>query len=569
MAQAARDQNNVTTLLAVSSVDGVTPVVVYANPTTHRLLVDSAATASMAIGGSITGATQGSVLFAGASGVLAQDNSNFYWDSTNKLLGIGTSTFTGGNLPATGTNKLIVNGTGGTSMIIQDTTSFANFVASGATEGNFSVVDVGATSGSRVWNFNGNDGVLSIRRLSDAYNSVTSTPMVILANGFAGFGTTNPLANLVVNGTVASNQVGVSVNNTDTSGYSVFRIGTASAAAVGMALHQFNSAYSGTGAYSALATTLSAFETGGLNLQANASAPVRIFSGGSATANKVADFSATSTLIGTNFANYVSMAGSASNPVISALGSSTNIDMLIQPKGNGQVVVGAGGWTYTTASTGAGSLFLSNGTSDSPNIKFAYANLSNLALDTASCTLAGTVQALRFIKNSDETGGAEIGAIDLSGNLFMLGSIGSTAIRNTKGWFTNLEVTNAPTLNGVAIPSISSTNTLTNKRITKRISAVGSSATPTVNTDNADIVQITSLAVAITSMTTNLSGTPAAGDMIMFQITDNGSARAITWGASFASTTVALPTTTVASTMLRIGFQRNNANTVWDCIAVA
>lgn len=42
MAQAARDQNNVTTLLAVSSVDGVTPVVVYANPTTHRLLVDSA-----------------------------------------------------------------------------------------------------------------------------------------------------------------------------------------------------------------------------------------------------------------------------------------------------------------------------------------------------------------------------------------------------------------------------------------------------------------------------------------------------------------------------------------------
>lgn len=42
MDNASRDQNFVTTLLAVSSVDGVTPVTLYANPTTHRLLVDLA-----------------------------------------------------------------------------------------------------------------------------------------------------------------------------------------------------------------------------------------------------------------------------------------------------------------------------------------------------------------------------------------------------------------------------------------------------------------------------------------------------------------------------------------------
>jgi len=46
----------------------------------------------MAIGGSITSATAGSVLFAGAAGVLAQDNANFFWDDTNNRLGIGTST---------------------------------------------------------------------------------------------------------------------------------------------------------------------------------------------------------------------------------------------------------------------------------------------------------------------------------------------------------------------------------------------------------------------------------------------------------------------------------------------
>lgn len=113
------------------------------------------------------------------------------------------------------------------------------------------------------------------------------------------------------------------------------------------------------------------------------------------------------------------------------------------------------------------------------------------------------------------------------------------------------------------------TDTLTNKRISKRVVVTTQSATPTINTDNGDIFQITGLAQAITSFTTNLSGTPVAGDMMMIQITDNGTARAITWGASFASTTVTLPTTTVISTMLRVLFQRNNANNAWDCIGTA
>lgn len=41
MVNASRDENNVPTLLGASSADGTTPVRVYANPTTHRLLVDA------------------------------------------------------------------------------------------------------------------------------------------------------------------------------------------------------------------------------------------------------------------------------------------------------------------------------------------------------------------------------------------------------------------------------------------------------------------------------------------------------------------------------------------------
>lgn len=42
------------------------------------------------IGGPLPGATAGSVLFAGAGGLFAQDNSHFFWDDTNYWLGVGT-----------------------------------------------------------------------------------------------------------------------------------------------------------------------------------------------------------------------------------------------------------------------------------------------------------------------------------------------------------------------------------------------------------------------------------------------------------------------------------------------
>lgn len=169
------------------------------------------------------------------------------------------------------------------------------------------------------------------------------------------------------------------------------------------------------------------------------------------------------------------------------------------------------------------------------------------------------------------TGGFTISGGDLvlgTNNITLTGSIASTGSRVTKGWFTDLEVTNAPTLNGVAIPSITSTNTLTNKRVTPRLITTNApGATPTTNTDNVDIMNFTGLATAITSMTTNLSGTPTDGQKTEFRFTDNGTARAITWGASFLGTTVSLPTTTAISTMLRVLFEWDGS--VWRCIAVA
>jgi len=112
------------------------------------------------------------------------------------------------------------------------------------------------------------------------------------------------------------------------------------------------------------------------------------------------------------------------------------------------------------------------------------------------------------------------------------------------------------------------TQTLTNKRITPRVSTTTSSATPTINTDNTDQYGLTAQAVDITSFTTNLSGTPTDGQKLWIYIVGTA-ARAITWGASFESSTATLPSTTVSTNRLDIGFVWNTATTKWRCVAVA
>lgn len=121
---------------------------------------------------------------------------------------------------------------------------------------------------------------------------------------------------------------------------------------------------------------------------------------------------------------------------------------------------------------------------------------------------------------------------------------------------------------GVVIPSISSTNTLTNKRVTPRAGTTTSSATPTINTDNYDYYSLTAQTVDITSFTTNLSGTPTDGQKLWISVTGTAT-RALTFGASFEASTIALPTTTVTTNRLDMGFVWNAATSKWRIVASA
>lgn len=92
------------------------------------------------------------------------------------------------------------------------------------------------------------------------------------------------------------------------------------------------------------------------------------------------------------------------------------------------------------------------------------------------------------------------------------------------------------------------------------------SAEPEINTDDYNVVVITGQSSAITSFTTNLVGTPDDGDTLRISITGT-TAVALIFGSKFESSTVTLPTTTVSTDRLDLGFFWNSATGKWRCVA--
>src|SRR4051794_19412947 len=79
--------------------------------------------------------------------------------------------------------------------------------------------------------------------------------------------------------------------------------------------------------------------------------------------------------------------------------------------------------------------------------------------------------------------------------------------------------------------------------------------------DTTDIYIITAQAGAI--LFSNPTGSVTNGKCLMIRIKDNGTARAITWGANFRSIGVALPSTTIISKTLYMLFVYNSTDTKW------
>lgn len=218
----------------------------------------------------------------------------------------------------------------------------------------------------------------------------------------------------------------------------------------------------------------------------------------------------------------------------------------------GTVAVANGGTGQTTANAALNALLPSQA---SNNGKYLTTDGSN----TSWATVTGGVTTFSGGTTGLTPATATSGAITLAGTL-------GTA--NGGSGQTNLTYPTGPeTLVGLA-----ATQTLTNKRITKRVSSTSSFLSPfSWNSDNFD--QYVSLAQS-TSLTISAdSGTPTDGQTVVFRIKDNGSARSLTWttGVSkgFRAVGTVLPTTTVANKVLYVGAIYNTSDVRWDVVAVA
>lgn len=111
----------------------------------------------------------------------------------------------------------------------------------------------------------------------------------------------------------------------------------------------------------------------------------------------------------------------------------------------------------------------------------------------------------------------------------------------------------------------SNVKTLTNKRITPRITSTTSTSTLTPNADTEDENILTALATNLTLAAP--SGTPVQGQVIIIRIKDNGTARTLTFNAIYRfSSDNPAPTTTVLSKTMYIMAIYNAEDNKWDCM---
>ena len=88
-----------------------------------------------------------------------------------------------------------------------------------------------------------------------------------------------------------------------------------------------------------------------------------------------------------------------------------------------------------------------------------------------------------------------------------------------------------------------------------------------LNMDNLDQFIVTAQAGAL--LFNAPGGTLVQGRSLVIRIKDNANARALTWNAVFRAMGTALPSTTVLSKTLYLGFFYNSTDTKWDLVASA
>jgi hypothetical protein len=590
-----------TTLLDVfsSTLKGLVPL--SGGGTTNFLRADGTWAApaggggSMAIGGSITSATAGSVLFAGTSGVLQQDNTNFFWDNSNKRLGIGTATpandLTISKVQNSDAILTISNtNTGNNAGALLNAISNAGFAQFGKWSN--AHIQAGFIIASDSFFYNATSGDISIwnnvatGKIKFGAGTITAAQMTLTAAGRLLIGTTTESTFILdVNGTTRLN--GSTTFGTLGSGTGMFWDNTNNRLGIGTATPSY------TFDIPANNTSLIQHRVGTFQVQSYA------LNNGFMSDNMYYNgttWTRTTTGFGYGFQFYngqVMFHGAASGTGAFTQNVKFKFDQ------EGAFVIGNNLATAQGTYTGATALFTKNGrlllgtTTEGTDI--LKVNGTSLFQDNTliskdqnavtglsiTNTTSGTTAGAAITLTSDTAAGnAVIGKRSTARTAYKILSGQDLQIYSTIGGdiailndFASGTIKFAAGSSSTAQVTIGTTGLTTfatgvdYKRLNPTTTTVASTATLTPDISVGDLFTITAQAVALS--VANPTGTPINGQKMIIRIEDNGTARAITWsGTQYrASSDLALPTTTIATKTMYLGFIYNSTDTKWDLIA--
>jgi hypothetical protein len=629
---AGHDDNHVPSLIALSSTDGVSTVQLWADPVSHRLLVNSTGGGSSFITSLTTTGSSGAAtvvsgvlnipIYAGGGGTPAGSNTQVQYNASgsfganagfttdtsgNVTVNTLTTAATGNTIPfikagsAVAATNVSVGGrgveiggvdtsNGGMNLIVSNTASNANsfvdlFLQNDSTVTNSATNYAVVNYNSSVYSYTGYGTAIAVPNQLAVYSNNGPT---LIGSGFA-----SGYVNIVVGGMATTNEIA----RFTTSGFSVpSQTVLGASTAVGTSPLEVQKSAIGTTVADSNGLTLANTTAATSSVQQN-SPSLHFKSQGWAT-TPVASQS-------TDWILYQTPVSGAANPTANFFianavnGGAYTTRLTVGPTGsiNANLFGAATLLQVTRGSLGTTSLdgiLLTNGSSSTVGTPVQMSSRVNWS-GTVYDTTASASRVPSFITENFPTSGATPTAVLRTGYSYNAGaysyimtlsstggltlgaagaSTGTLALSGVTSGTTTL--TPASTATGtLTLPSATdtlvaraTTDTLSNKRITKRVLALSAnSATPAINTDNYDVVHITAQTAAITSFTTNLTGTPVDGDTLRISITGSSGA-AIAWGTSFESSTVTLPTAFTTSRQ-DVGFFWNTETSKWRCVAVA
>lgn len=568
MSDAQRDQNHVPSALGVSSVDGFTTIPFTIDPITGRLLVDAS-------GGSGTVTTVSVVTNQGVSGSVANATTT---PAITLSLGALTGVTSLNGLVVTANTGVVTTGTwNGTKIAVAyggtNLTSISALSVLVANVANtFLEITPGAGQSIRV-----NAGATAW----EVFTPSAAVPTTITVANEAADATCFPLFVTAATGDLGPKTNAALIFDSTTGAFGATSIKTTSATPFALTNAQIVSI--ALTAQTVGATTLTipdfasvvdefVFKTKAVTMSNKTFvAPVL----GAATATSINGLIITTTTGTFTLTNAKTLSVSATLTLAGTDGKTLTVS------NSGTL---AGGDAFVLAIAAGKTLTVSNSLTlagtDSTVMTFPTTSKTIAANDGSNWTFAS--QAIGdLVYASSTTAFTRLAAVAV-GQVLVSAGTGTAPAYSANPQITTIELGNASdttlarvsagvmSVEGVTVPTISSTSTITNKRNQPRIVSAASYTTDTgtsLDVSTTDIFVITAQAGAL--LFNAPGGTPVQGEKLVIRIKDNGTARALTWNAVFRAMGTALPSTTVLSKTLYLGFFYNSTDTKWDLVASA